>query len=219
MPSRKRKKAEDFSHRPFKQLDELVKARGIDLSPSNKRVVPRQNENDEMLFMEAMSRVREIEEFREMDVERKPPVRLRKKSERAVENIMEDIAKGIEPIRISDTQEYVEWMNPAYTRNLTDMLHRGDIAVQDFIDLHGCTVREAENEVRAFLRRAIQQGLCCVKIIHGRGLGSVKGPVLKEALIGWLSRGFRKQIVAFTSARQCDGGLGALYVLLRCKLK
>jgi len=219
MPSHKKKRSEDFSHRPFKQLDEIVRAHGIDLSARERRIPREKDKKDDELFREAMSRVREIEEFTKMKIERKGPVKVKRKKERDTRDVLEDIAKGIEPIRISDTQEYISWMNPAYKTNLTDMLHRGDIAVQDFIDLHGCTVAEAEQEVNHFLKRAIQQGLCCVKIIHGRGLRSLKGPVLKEALINWLSRGFRRQVVAFTSARQCDGGLGALYVLLRCKVK
>jgi DNA-nicking Smr family endonuclease len=56
-----------------------------------------------------------------------------------------------------------------------------------------------------------------VKVIHGRGLRSVKGARLKEAVIKRLAGHFRKDIIAYVTARQCDGGLGALYVLLRKK--
>jgi DNA-nicking Smr family endonuclease len=69
--------------------------------------------------------------------------------------------------------------------------------------------------VEEFLRNALKTSRRCVKIIHGRGLRSPKGPVLKEALIKWLSLRHRKNVIAFVTARQCDGGLGALYVLLR----
>jgi len=54
-----------------------------------------------------------------------------------------------------------------------------------------------------------------LKIIHGRGLRSAKGPVLKNALMKWLSEHYRKHMIAFATARQCDGGLGAVYVLLK----
>jgi len=69
--------------------------------------------------------------------------------------------------------------------------------------------------VDAFFREAFTQGWRCVKIIHGRGLRSVKGPVLKDAVIRRLLGRWRKQVIGFVSARQCDGGLGALYVMLR----
>jgi len=39
--------------------------------------------------------------------------------------------------------------------------------------------------------------------------------VLKDAVVRRLVGRYRKQVIAFVSARQCDGGLGALYVLLR----
>ncbi len=87
--------------------------------------------------------------------------------------------------------------------------------MQDFIDLHGFTVDEAEVHVEEYLRSARLNGLRCIKIIHGRGLKSPLGPVLKEALVGWLSGRYRKNIIAFATARRCDGGLGALYILLK----
>ncbi|MDR2946909.1 MAG: Smr/MutS family protein, partial [Candidatus Adiutrix sp.] len=60
-------------------------------------------------------------------------------------------------------------------------------------------------------------GRGCVLLIHGRGLGSHDGvPVLKRYLETFLLRGTpRKYILAFTTARPLDGGLGASYILLR----
>lgn len=57
----------------------------------------------------------------------------------------------------------------------------------------------------------------CVLLIHGRGLNSPdRVPVLKNALVGWLTRGrLAKRVLAFATARPVDGGAGALYVLLR----
>jgi len=57
----------------------------------------------------------------------------------------------------------------------------------------------------------------CVLIIHGRGHGSKDHiPVLKNALKSWFTRrALRKKILAFTTARSCDGGAGAVYVLLK----
>ena len=54
-------------------------------------------------------------------------------------------------------------------------------------------------------------------IVHGRGLNSKdQVPVLKERLKIWLARGRAAHVVlAFATARPCDGGAGALYVLLR----
>ena len=129
--------------------------------------------------------------------------------------ILDEIAGGQRPIHLPDTQEYVEWVHPELRRADLIDLHQGQFSVQAFLDLHGFTVPEAEEELDLFLRESFRKGLTCVKIIHGRGLRSVKGPRIKDAVIRRLLGHFRKDMIAYTSARQCDGGLGALYVLLR----
>ncbi|KJU85869.1 smr domain-containing protein, partial [Candidatus Magnetobacterium bavaricum] len=94
-------------------------------------------------------------------------------------------------------------------------LHEGMYSVQDFLDLHGCTLAEAELIISGFIKESIRKGYRCIKVIHGRGLRSPNGPVLKSALVKWLSGQMRKYIMAFATAPQYDGGLGALYILLK----
>ena len=79
------------------------------------------------------------------------------------------------------------------------------------------TAEEARVAVDRFLTTAQRNGQRCVLIIHGRGLNSKdQVPVLKTRLAQWLARGsWARLVLAFTSARPCDGGAGALYVLLR----
>lgn len=92
-------------------------------------------------------------------------------------------------------------------------LRRGEYAIRDELDLHGLTQDEARAALGAFLAEAVSQGQRCVRIIHGKGLGSGhRGPVLKSAVNRWLRR--HGGVVAFCSARRNDGGTGALYVLL-----
>jgi DNA-nicking Smr family endonuclease len=87
--------------------------------------------------------------------------------------------------------------------------------VRDYTDLHGFTLDDADKEVERFIKESLRKGHQCIKIIHGRGLRSPDGPVLKKAVIQWLLTRYRKHLAAFASARQCDGGLGALYILFR----
>lgn len=92
-------------------------------------------------------------------------------------------------------------------------LRRGEYAVRDEIDLHGMTQDEARRALGAFLADAVLHRRRCVRIIHGKGLGSGhRGPVLKSAVNRWLRR--HDAVKAFCSARRNDGGTGALYVLL-----
>jgi DNA-nicking Smr family endonuclease len=61
-------------------------------------------------------------------------------------------------------------------------------------------------------------GSRCLMIIHGRGLKSHEGPVLKNCVVNWLSSGILSSyVLAFCSARPCDGGTGAVYVLLKAR--
>ena len=92
-------------------------------------------------------------------------------------------------------------------------LRRGQYRVQAEIDLHGMTVAEAKLALRDFLADALERQFRCVRIIHGKGLRSGhRGPVLKGAVSSVLRR--MGAVVAYVSARQVDGGTGAVYVLL-----
>jgi DNA-nicking Smr family endonuclease len=127
------------------------------------------------------------------------------------------ITEGLLPIHLPDTQEYVEWIHPEFRDDIIRRLHEGRFSVQACLDLHGFIAPDAEEELDGFLTDSLKKGYGCVKIIHGRGLRSVKGARLKDVVVKRLSGHFRKDIIAYVTARQCDGGLGALYVLLRIK--
>lgn len=93
-------------------------------------------------------------------------------------------------------------------------LARGGYSVQAEIDLHGMTLSEAKPRLADFIDYSVMQGNLCVRIVHGKGLGSGdRGPVLKGAVNRWLRKW--DSVLAFVSARQVDGGTGAIYVLLQ----
>ena len=77
--------------------------------------------------------------------------------------------------------------------------------------------QEARFALDEFLLASVRASFSCVRVIHGRGRHShKKEPVLKDAIQRWLcSRRLSRHVVAYTSARLCDGGGGAVYVLLR----
>jgi DNA-nicking Smr family endonuclease len=93
-------------------------------------------------------------------------------------------------------------------------LRRGHWVIQSQIDLHGMRREEAREALAEYLRNAVKRGLRCVRIIHGKGLGSVnKEPVLKNKVRNWLVQ--KEEVIAFCQARGNDGGAGALVVLLK----
>jgi DNA-nicking Smr family endonuclease len=137
--------------------------------------------------------------------------------EQEVMDHLRDLVDGTAEMDITFSDEYIEGSISGVDRNTMRRLKRGQIPVQDHIDLHGLTQKDAEARVREFLVSSQGRGLQCVLIVHGRGLNSPDSiPVLKERLPVWLNRGTARKIVkAFSSARAYDGGTGAIYVLLR----
>jgi DNA-nicking Smr family endonuclease len=215
-----RQQSDVFPFRPLGDLKEIMEGKGIRLSrpsPASRQAEPESGRDDNELFLEAMKEVREIAEFRRLPVRRKRcgPLRAQSVADSETVKTLRDLVAGRGPLYLPHTQEYVQWINPAYKGDILGRLSEGRFAVQDCLDLHGLVVAEAETEVRAFIEESLKKGYHCVKIIHGRGLRSPNGPVLKQVLLTWLSGRFRKHLIAFVTARQCDGGLGALYVLLR----
>jgi DNA-nicking Smr family endonuclease len=117
---------------------------------------------------------------------------------------------------VADTPEYIEGIGYNVNRQVAKQLHNGQFSIQGHIDLHGLAVESAREAFENFLKESIAAGKRMVLIIHGRGLSSPAKPILKTNVIKWLTTGlWRKWVMAFTSARLCDGGAGATYVLLR----
>lgn len=173
--------------------------------------------DDEELFLNTMKEVQEIREYRAIPLYHKEVASPRKKGcpEDEALKALKETVRGRSPLHLPDTQEYVEWIDHEHGGDIIKNLHEGKYSVQDCLDLHGVIVQDAEKVVDDFVRYSVKRGHRCVKIIHGRGLCSPNGPVLKEMVVKWLSMRYRKYIRAFVSARQCDGGLGAVYVLFK----
>lgn len=210
----------EFQHRPFDKLKKQIKHAAEAASPPPPPVKPAERApTEDELFQDAMTDVQVIEEFRVLPCAKRTgrtaPARENRDPDDDAVTILRQIAEGSVPINLSDTQEYVEWTDPAVRGEIAGMLHAGQFSVQGFLDLHGFFGDEVNRELDTFLAEASRKGWRCVKIIHGRGLRSLKGPVLKDAVARRLLGRYRNQVVSFVSARQCDGGLGAVYVLLR----
>ena len=137
--------------------------------------------------------------------------------DRAVRDHLRDLVDGALPFDIADTDEFIEGAAQGLDRRILRRLRRGELSVQDHLDLHGLNREEARDAVARFVRSAVARGLRCVLVVHGRGLRSKDQiPVLKEKLKAWLTRGsIGASVLAFTTARPYDGGTGAVYVLLR----
>jgi len=212
-----------FAHHPFEEMKTLLEAKSISLPECHACPVPDREEeerpeSDEVLLGEAMEGVVPIS--RSNCVERvfavTPPQGFRESEDAEILRKLRNLIQYGEGFNVSETPEYIEGTGYHIHREVARRLHRGDYSIQAYVDLHGLTAEAAKEVFENFLKRAVMTGKNGILIIHGRGLSSPSEPVLKRKVVDWLTRGpWRKWVIAFSSARRCDGGAGATYVLLR----
>lgn len=117
-----------------------------------------------------------------------------------------------------ETGDELSFLRPGLPRHTLRKLRRGHWVTQAELDLHGFTSEEARVQIAEFLHLCQVKGWRCVRIIHGKGLGSKnREPVLKHKVKAWLMQ--RDEILAFCQARPVDGGGGAAMVLLKSKTR
>jgi DNA-nicking Smr family endonuclease len=176
-------------------------------------VSPKPDEDETQLFRQAVRDVKPLARDAPAAPEaRRPPPRARFTRADRLAVLQESLGGDADDPDLASGEELV-FAREGVQNGLLRKLRRGQYRVQAEIDLHGLTVPEAKEELRAFLAHALERHFRCVRIIHGKGLRSGhRGPVLKGAVSSVLRR--VGPVLAYVSARQVDGGTGALYVLL-----
>ncbi len=128
-----------------------------------------------------------------------------------------DRAGGGPPVfRVDRVASCVYGLREDGAEALRDELRAGALLPANRLDLHWVTEEVARQMVFRFVRQARSSGLAVVAVVHGRGLRSPDGPVLKTALPGWLTeQPLARDVVAFGSAPISQGGDGVTLILLR----
>ena len=171
------------------------------------------NSDDTTLFRDMIGDVQPIRGGRRLP-ERPRPKPEARFSERDDADVLEEMFNGAPEPDDVEAGEVIEYHRPHVTRKVLRQLRRGNYAIQEEIDLHGMTLDQARSALRQFIRECHAMRLGCVRVVHGKGLGSGhRGPVLKSGVNRWLRRW--DEVVAFCSARPRDGGHGAVYVLIK----
>ena len=112
-----------------------------------------------------------------------------------------------------DTDDALSFRRPGIGTDVTRKLRKGGWSIQGQVDLHGLRREDAREALVDFIKDAARMGWRCVRVVHGKGLGSPgKTPVLKGKVQSWLIQ--KQEVLAFVQARPAHGGAGALVVLL-----
>ncbi len=171
------------------------------------------NEEDMALFRQAVGTVHPVRQDAVIARPEKPKPRPAQRiaDERQV---LRDMALGLSDPEILETGDELYFKRGGVQDRLFLKLKRGQLKIEYELDLHGMTVATAKQALCHFFAKAKASNWRCIRIIHGKGRGSMHGiPVLKAKLNHWLRQ--RDEILAFCSARPIDGGTGAMYVLIK----
>jgi DNA-nicking Smr family endonuclease len=171
--------------------------------------------DDELaLFHRAVSGAKPLQHDR-VHHEPPPPRPIPRQSQLDDRAVLDESLAGASALELAlEGGDEPAFQRPGVGRNVLRDLRRGRWVVQDEIDLHGTTRAEAPELLAAFVAQALRRGLRCVRVIHGKGLGSPRRePVLKTYVRAWLAR--REEVLAYCQARAVEGGAGAVVVLIR----
>ena len=173
--------------------------------------------DEESLFLQEMKDVQPLLRKNTIPRRRAPALIAARDHDAEAMAQLADLVTGRSEFDFSESDEHIEGIAHGLNRRLLKRLRQGTFAVQGHLDLHGKTRAEARILVESFLLESRRRGRRCVLMVHGRGLNSKDQiPVLKESLKVWLAKGrIARSVLAFCSARPSDGGVGAVYVLLR----
>lgn len=127
--------------------------------------------------------------------------------------LSESMSDEFDVSTLLDVDDQLSFRRPGIGTDVTRKLRKGEWAMQGQLDLHGLRSDEAREALGQFVRDSKRMGWRCVRVVHGKGLGSPgKEPVLKSKVQRWLVQ--KNEVLAFVQAKPSDGGAGALVVLL-----
>ncbi|MDO8458346.1 MAG: Smr/MutS family protein [Burkholderiaceae bacterium] len=136
----------------------------------------------------------------------------RQRDEQAV--LRESLSDEFDVETLLDVDDALSFRRPGIGTDVTKKLRQGVWSIQRQVDLHNLRTEQAREALGAFIREAHKHGMRCVRVVHGKGLGSPgKEPVLKGKVKSWLIQ--KQEVLAFVQAKPAEGGAGALVVLLK----
>ena len=130
------------------------------------------------------------------------------------ERVMQELLEVGDESASFESGDELKFLRDGFNPRLLKKLRRGDFSIRAELDLHGLIASDAKRETHAFINESARERIGAVRIIHGKGRNSAgRTPVLKNRLLGWLSK--NQHVVAVVSAPANDGGTGAVYVLIQ----
>ncbi|SDC51905.1 DNA-nicking endonuclease, Smr domain [Cupriavidus sp. YR651] len=175
----------------------------------------RRAEEEANVFRASIGQVSTLRDRNRVSPPQKLPAPVAVQTQRNDKAVLEaSLSDEFDVENLLDIDETMSFRRPGIGLDVIKKLRRGEWVPQDKVDLHGLRSDEAREALAEFLRRSVRNGVRCVRVIHGKGIGSPdKLPVLKGKVRSWLVQ--KEEVIAFVQARESLGGAGALMILLR----
>ena len=175
----------------------------------------RRAQAEKNLFVRAVGAITTLDHAPRVDLSPMPAPPLAQQQIRDDINVLrESLSDDFDVSTLLDTDDELSYRSQGIGTDVTQKLRKGHWSLQGQIDLHGLRSDEAREALGQFIRDASKRGWRCVRIVHGKGLGSPgKTPVLKSKVQRWLVQ--KTEVLAFVQAKGSEGGAGALVVLLK----
>ena len=192
----------------------LIEAQQAAKRAAQKSLAENQPQSPENIFLQAVKNARPLN----VDVphtEKTYPKPIAKQFIRDEKQALRDsLSDDFYPAHELENGEELLYLRSGQSPDVLSKLRRGFWVVQAQIDLHGLISDEARAYVAEFLSDCKKRNIRCVRIVHGKGLGSLnREPVLKHKLRNWLMQ--KDEVIAYAQAKPEDGGSGAVIVLLK----
>ena len=184
--------------------------------PEPKAQTQQEQEDDFDLFQKSMQGVKKMDTSNiakiEKDKKKKMDAQTLAKRASATGPMEMDNAE------LSDTQAMLNPVASQATLNyrIATLQHKvfedlkaGNLRWFEAVDLHGCTVEDARFAVLQIIQMAKDENQNVIKIVHGKGPEAI----LKTYVNSWLRQ--HRDVLAFVSAPEKQGGTGAVLVLLK----
>ena len=177
-------------------------------------VAAKRAEKERNLFENAVGKVQRLPTVARADLRRPAPLASILQHELdAQAALQESLSDEFDVSSLLDTDQDLSFRRPGVGADVVQKLRKGQWSIQRQVDLHGLRSDDAREAMGRFIREAHKQGLRCVRVVHGKGLGSPgKAPVLKDKVLRWLVQ--KAEVIAFVQAPPNKGGAGAVLVLL-----
>ena len=170
---------------------------------------------EKTLFIRAIGAVTTLDHAPRVSLSPQPAKPLAQQQRLDDANVLrESLSDDFDVSTLLDTDDELSYRSQGIGTDVTKKLRKGHWSLQGEIDLHGLRSDEAREALGQFIRDATKRGWRCVRVVHGKGLGSPgKTPVLKSKVQRWLVQ--KTEVLAFVQAKGSEGGAGALVVLLK----